>query len=164
MQRFAVLFSEYGITADAAEVEKRYEQFLSEQVYFMPQALQTLKELKAGGYHLYLITNGNASVQHRRLAKSGIAPLFEHIFISEETGADKPSEAFFSYCFARVGRFSKDEALVIGDSLSSDILGGNRAGVRTVWLSDGAAPQNAAAKPDYILPALGALPALLKTL
>ena len=79
-------------------------------------------------------------------------------------GADKPSEAFFSYCFTRVGHFSKNEALVIGDSLSSDILGGNRAGVRTVWLSDGAAPQNAAAKPDYILPALGALPALLKTL
>ena len=54
--------------------------------------------------------------------------------------------------------------MVIGDSLSSDILGGNRAGVRTVWLSDGAAPQNAAAKPDYILPSLSALPALLKTL
>ncbi len=165
VQRFAVLFSEYGIAADAAKVEKRYEQFLSEQVFFMPQALQTLKELKAGGYHLYLITNGNASVQHRRLAKSGIAPLFEHIFISEEVGADKPSEAFFSYCFTRVGHFSKNEALVIGDSLSSDILGGNRAGVRTVWLSESiAAPENAAVKPDYILPALGALPALLKTL
>ena len=93
------------------------------------------------------------------------AELFEHIFISEEVGADKPSEAFFSYCFTRVGHFSKNEALVIGDSLSSDILGGNRAGVRTVWLSESiAAPENAAAKPDYILPALGALPALLKTL
>ena len=165
VQRFAALFSEYGIEQNAAAVEKRYEHYLSKQVFFMPQALQTIKALHSDGYHLYLITNGNAAVQHNRLAKSGIVPFFDRIFISEEVGADKPSEAFFSYCFARVAEFSKAEALVIGDSLSSDILGGNRAGVRTVWLSDSpTVPPESPAKPDFILPALKDLTALLKTL
>ena len=48
-------------------------------------------------------------------------------------GADKPTQLYFDKCFAEIYGFCKEESLIIGDSLTSDIKGGNSVGVRTVW-------------------------------
>ena len=58
---------------------------------------------------------------------------FKDIFVSEEVGYRKPMKEYFSYCFDKIGDLDKEKTLIIGDSLSSDIKGGNNAGIATCW-------------------------------
>ncbi len=80
-------------------------------------------------------TDGTARTQHLRLAASGLQPYFKDIFISEETGSQKPQKEFFDRCFARIPGADPARMLIIGDSLSSDIQGGVNAGIDTCWLN-----------------------------
>lgn len=132
--RYRQLFSEYGIAAGAEQAQELYETNLSIGHYFMPGAEELLQGLY-GKYRLYLASNGTATVQHSRLRSSGIERYFEDIFISEEIGADKPSREFFDAAFGRIPDFKREETVMIGDSLSSDIRGGKNAGIRTVWFN-----------------------------
>ena len=113
-------------------------------------------------YDLYLASNGAAAVQHPRLDDSGIRPYFKGIFISEELGADKPSKAFFDACFAAIPGFRTEEAVMVGDSLTSDIRGGRDAGLRTVWFNPQGREPRADIRPDYTIHALSELPSLLE--
>ena len=69
--------------------------------------------------------------------------------ISELTGTHKPEKAYFDYCFARIPGFCREKTLMIGDSLSSDILGGKNAGVDTLWLNRWGKIPTQAQKPTY---------------
>lgn len=131
-QRFEMLFSEFGMECSGEEMQKVYEKLLAVGHYFMPGAEELLETLY-GTYHLYLVTNGTASVQDGRIASAGIARYFKEIFISQRIGFDKPQTAYFEYCFERIPDFSREETIIIGDSLTSDMLGGNNAGIHTCW-------------------------------
>jgi len=80
-----------------------------------------------------VITNGFADVQRPRFAASGLDPYIDRYFISEEVGANKPDGAFFAHVLEELGNPDPRRCLVIGDSLTSDIAGGNAAGIDTVW-------------------------------
>lgn len=138
-----------------------YEYLLGIGHYFVDGAEELLEALK-DKYELYIVSNGNASVQDRRLKSAGIIPYFKDIFISERVGFNKPSAEFFEACFKRIPGFEKDKAVVVGDRLSSDILGGINAGVRTCWFN----PKGEAPDPDipadYEIKHLSELPALLE--
>lgn len=162
-RRFELLFDEHGIRCAAQDAKTLYEHFLGEGHYFIPHAPETL-QLLSERYHLYLMTNGTASIQRRRLQSAGIIPYFDGIFISQEVGFNKPDTRYFEYCFAAIPHFEKEKAVMIGDSLSSDILGGNRAGIRTCWFNSTHAAPTALATPDFEVDSLTALPALLETL
>ena len=95
---------------------------------------------------------------------SGIRPYFKGIFISEELGADKPSKAFFDACFAAIPGFRTEEAVMVGDSLTSDIRGGRDAGLRTVWFNPQGREPRADIRPDYTIHALSELPSLLESM
>ena len=133
--RFADFFREQGVCADAARREADYERYLGIGHYFMPGALEILEYL-SGRYRMFLASNGNAAVQDSRLDSSGLRRYFEDIFISQRMGADKPSRAFFDACFAEITHFKKENTVIIGDSLSSDILGGKNAGITAIWLNN----------------------------
>ena len=104
----------------------------------------------------------DTTVQHPRLDDSGIRPYFKGIFISEELGADKPSKSFFDACFAAIPGFRTEEAVMVGDSLTSDIRGGRDAGLRTVWFNPQGREPRADIRPDYTIHALSELPSLLE--
>lgn len=161
--RFDILFGELGLARSAREVCERYEEYLGEGHWFVPGAEAVLSAL-APRYELYLASNGTAAVQHRRLESAGILPWFKGVFISQELGADKPSPAFFQRCFAAIPGFSRDHAVMVGDSLTSDIRGGRDAGLRTCWFNPHGKPRRADILPDYEVSALERLPALLETL
>ena len=91
--------------------------------------------MTARDYELYVVTNGVKAIQEKRLQESGFDQYFKQIFISEILGAQKPSPVFFKRAFAQIDDFDKDKALIIGDSLSSDMLGGQNAGIDTLWLN-----------------------------
>ena len=162
-RRFDLLFAELGVGCDSQEVCDLYESFLAEEHDFIPGALELLEALSPR-YSLHLATNGASTVQRRRLADAGILPYFQNIFISEEVGFHKPSPAFFLACFAAIPGFDHTSALMVGDSLTSDIRGGRNAGLRTCWFDHLGRPYRPDILPDYTVAALDQLPALLDTL
>lgn len=132
VQRFSYLFRELGLQANAESCQELYEDYLCIGHYFLDGAQELLEYLHPK-YQLYLASNGTAKVQDARLESSGIAHYFSDIFISQRMGADKPSIEFFHRAFARIPNFDPEKAMIVGDSLTSDIRGGNNAGIATCW-------------------------------
>ena len=162
-RRFELLFAELGLGEPDAGFNGRYESYLEVGRWRIPGALELLEAL-ALKYRIYAASNGSGMVQNRRLDASGIRPFFQGIFISEEIGFDKPSAAFFDACFAQIPDFRKDEAIMIGDSLTSDIRGGRNAGLRTCWYNPRKLAPRPDIQPDFQVFALEEIPALLETL
>ena len=160
--RFAELFRELGSPADPRASAQAYMENMSSVHDYLPGAEDALKVL-AKKYRLFLVSNGTASVQQRRLRDAKLYPYFEKVFISQIVGVNKPAKAFFDRCFAQIPDFDPAKALMVGDSLTSDIQGGKNAGVATCWVN----PSHAAAGdicPDYEIEALHQLENLLESL
>ena len=162
-RRFDLLFAELDIARSSQEICDCYESFLAQGHFFVPGAPELLETL-APRYNLYLASNGAAAVQRSRLKSADMERYFKGIFISEEMPADKPSPAFFKACFSTIPDFEPAAALMVGDSLTSDIRGGRDAGLRTCWFNPEGSPSRPDIHPDYIVPSLADLPALLYTL
>lgn len=131
--RFDDLFREFGFSGDAVEFDRYYRNELSKIAELIDGADKLLIRLKEKGYQIYYVTNGTREVQWPRLKKSGLEQLADGIFISEEIGFQKPEKAYFDIVFSNIPHFQKEEAVMIGDSLTSDILGGVNTGLDTVW-------------------------------
>ena len=161
--RFELLFEELGLPHSGEAACRRYEELLCEGHWFMPGAERLLEELK-GDYRLFIVSNGSAKVQAARLASAAIGPYFEQIFISEEVGAEKPTRAFFDRCFARIPDWDPARAILVGDSLTSDIRGAKNAGMLSVWYNYRGRSGRAEIRPDYEISDLAELPPLLARL
>ena len=160
-RRFALLFDELGVARSSVQAKEIYEHLLGVGHYFIPGAPELLAAL-APCYDLYLVSNGTASVQESRLESAGIKPYFRDIFISQLIGADKPQKAFFDRCFTQIPSFSHEEAIIVGDSLTSDMRGGINAGIRTCWFNPHHKPHRVDIPVDYEIAELSELPALLE--
>ena len=159
--RFTIFFSEIGSSIDSRTARDIYEYKLGCGHYFIEGA-ETLLELLYGKYSLYLASNGTESVQTRRIASSDIGKYFDGIFISQAIGADKPSSEYFERCFSRIPGFSKSEAIIIGDSISSDILGGKNAGIKTCLYNPKNKENTTGIIPDFEVRSLAEIPGLLE--
>lgn len=162
--RFAKLFAHFGIEKDGAYLADRYQFFLSKQGQTFPGVEDLLKKLIRKGYELYGATNGITFIQTGRLEQSGIAPFFKEIFISEQLHTQKPDAAFYEKIGARIPNFDKDHALMIGDSLSADIQGGNNAGIDTIWYNPHHLENMTQARPTYEVDSYQALLEILDKL
>ena len=162
VQRFAVLFQELGIDVDATACARAYEKNLSIGHYFLPGAEEAVERLSKK-YRLFLASNGTSHVQHGRLKSANLYRFFEKVFISHEIGHNKPSIEYFQACFAQIPDFDLSKAMIVGDSLSSDMKGGINAGLKTVWFNPGHA-SSGDLKPDYEIENLTQLEALLEKL
>lgn len=162
LRRFSDLFSEQGMEVDAAECARLYARNLSVGHYFLPGAQEAMERLSQK-YRLFLASNGTADVQRSRMASADLYRFFEKIFISQEVGHNKPAKEYFDLCFARIPGFDPQKAMIVGDSLTSDIQGGINAGIRTCWVNPKHDPGRADIRPDYQIEALHQLEALLET-
>ena len=156
VERFEILFDELGIQEDAAAFENEFRKGLEEHPIWMDGAEELLLKLRPA-YEIYIVTNGVASTQRRRIALTGLDRYVDDIFISEEVGAQKPQQAYFDHVLAHIGPCDKNEVLLIGDSLSADILGANRAGIPACWFNPGSQPLRGDAKPDFEIRVLSEL-------
>ncbi len=161
--RFATLFRELGVEADAALCAARYGENLAQGHYFMPGAYETIQKL-FGKYRMYIASNGTKKVQESRLRSANISHFFEDIFISQDLKSNKPDKAFFDACFERIPDFCYAETMIVGDSLTSDILGGINAGITTCWVNPQHKPAENGIRPDYEIESLSQLPGLLASL
>jgi 2-haloacid dehalogenase len=131
-RRFEILFSELGVEISPSETQETYARLLGSCHKFLDGGEELLREFeRLGKYDLYIASNGIYIVQEPRIRESGISKYFKDIFISEKIGFNKPSVEFFESCFDKIDGFKRDEAIIVGDSLSSDIQGGINAGIKT---------------------------------
>ena len=124
----------YGFDADASAMSDYYPVTLATKSYLMDGALDICRYLY-GKYRLFVVTNGKKSVQDGRFDPSPLAPMFEAVFVSEEIGFEKPRREFFDAVASAIDGFNIDEAIIIGDSLTSDIAGGINYGIDTCWFN-----------------------------
>jgi len=136
--RYALFFELEGITESSEGFEQLYRANLSDEHQMMDGAIDILEYCSAK-YPLYIVTNGISATQYKRIDDSGIAKYFKKIYVSEEIGYSKPDKSYFDYCMTDAGLTDPAEILIIGDSLSSDMLGGINSGLKTCWMNpDGA--------------------------
>jgi len=131
--RFITLLDYLKREGDVKAIAEDYFFYLSEGYFTVDGATEILQYLKSRGYKLYITTNGVSVTQFKRIHNSGIEDLVDGIFVSEDTGHKKPEKEYFDYIFERIPEKDKSKILIIGDSQSSDILGGINSGIDTCW-------------------------------
>ena len=160
-QRFAVTFRHFGMEVDCVACARAYEKNLSVGHYFLPGAEEAV-DILSKQYRLFLASNGTASVQKGRLTSANLYRFFEKVFVSQEIGYNKPAREYFEGCFAQIPGFDPKKAMIVGDSLTSDILGGINAGMATCWVNSTGMPGRDDIQPDYEIQSLAQLPEKLK--
>lgn len=159
-ERFRRYLAITGERADPEALNRDHLRALGEGAMLLPGAEELCRVLSRD-HRLYLLTNAVASVQKTRFANSAIAPYFQGVFISEEVGVGKPDSAYFDYVFHAVPGLARDNALVIGDSLTSDIQGANNAGLPCCWFNPKGQPRPQGLRIDYEIRALEELYAIV---
>lgn len=130
--RFELLFDHLGFDVDPAAFSDSYSRQLGKATFLIDGAEEMVVAL-SGDYRLYIITNGLTEVQRPRFGASALRDHFLDWVISEEVGFAKPDPRIFDVAFERMGWPAKEEVLIIGDSLSSDMAGGIGYGIDTCW-------------------------------
>lgn len=156
-QRFIKYFKHHNITVNGHEADECFRDELAKvPVKYFNDTLATLAQLRQH-CSLYIVTNGVAITQQRRIAQTPFDDLFEGIFISEHTGYQKPMSGFFDYVFNHIKPTARSTAMIIGDSLTSDILGGHNANIATCWFNYRNKTNSTAIKPDFEIRTLAEL-------
>jgi len=165
--RFSTFFMQYDLEMDGSLLEKKYRSYLEKGHQVIDGAKDLIMHLHSQ-YELYIVTNGVSKTQDRRLKDSGLYPYFKNIFVSEDTGFQKPMKEFFNYVFDRIPNYIPGQGLIIGDSLSADIKGGQLSGLDTCWFNPTRKENKSGVSPTYEIRKLKEihriLPNLVKTL
>jgi len=131
--------------------------------YVYDETFAVLDELKES-YKLLLLTNGSPDLQQEKLdGMPDLIPYFDAIVISGNFGEGKPSSNLFAHALEQIG-ITADEGIMIGDKLTTDILGANRIGMTSVWINRHGAIRNDDIVPSYEIKSLTELPELIRTL
>lgn len=147
--RFEEFFGKEGIPVEkAAAFNEEYQVRLGDTVFFHDNAYELIKELQ-GKVKQAIVTNGTVVAQERKLEKSGLNKLITDIFISDQIGAEKPSPKFFEKVWEELGPYKKEEVMIVGDSLTSDMQGGNNAGIRCCWYNPKGLKNETSVHVDY---------------
>lgn len=133
--RFREFFECLGIDTSIAECfNKDYQVTLGDHIAFHENAKEMLLKQK-GEYILVGVTNGTKVAQAKKLRLSGLDKIFDAVFISEDVGYEKPNPKYFEHVFKVMNIKNKKEVLLIGDSLTSDMKGGENVSIDTCWFN-----------------------------
>lgn len=147
VERFKRLFLKHGLDIDADVFSRAYLGNLGKEIHLMPGAVEVCEKL--GGCRLAIITNGFTTVQTARIGGSPLCNTFETLIVSQEAGFQKPDRGIFDYAFSKLKITDKSKALIVGDSLTSDIQGGLNYGMDTCWYNPQQKGNNLGIKPTY---------------
>lgn len=157
--RFSETLKGLGIAVDGAGWEALYRALLGEGHQLIPGASAVCQELSRT-HRLFVVTNGVHQTQLKRLERAGLRTYFEAVFDSESIGAQKPAPAFFEHVARHIPGFDPKSALVIGDSLNTDIKGGTLAGIDTCWFNRKGQENTVGVTSTYTITELGELMAI----
>ncbi|MGI8386000.1 YjjG family noncanonical pyrimidine nucleotidase [Robertmurraya sp. P23] len=164
--RFSAFFMQYDLEVDGSLLERKYRSYLEQGHQLIDGAMDLVMHLQSR-YELYIVTNGVSKTQDRRIRDSGLYSYFKNVFVSEDTGFQKPMKEFFDYVFDRIPDYIPGQGLIIGDSLSADIKGGQISGLDTCWFNPLRKENQSGISPTYEIQQLKEiheiLPSLVKT-
>lgn len=151
--RWNIILEKLNIVADGPEIEELFEKGIANSAYEVQGAKELLGYLYKK-HQLCVVSNGFRAVQENRLNISGFTKYFDKMFFSEDIGINKPQKEFFDYCFNSLDNPEKEDVILIGDSISADIIGGINYNIKTIWFNkkNENCPDNV--KPTYIVRAL----------
>ena len=146
--RFEMFFAQEGIQTDCAAFNAEYQVRLGDTVCFHDDSYALVQQLK-GRVRQCAVTNGTKIAQQRKLRNSKLDTLLDDVFISEDIGVEKPDVRFFHHVQRSIGDYAPHEVIIVGDSLTSDMQGGNNAGILCCWYNPNGAPVPDHLKIDY---------------
>lgn len=146
--RWNIILKKLGIDFDGTVLEEMFENGVAKGAYAVDGAYELLDYLK-DKYKLYIVSNGFRFVQESRLKIGNFEKYFCDVFVSEDIGIPKPAKEFFDYCFEKLGNPDKNDTILIGDSLSADIIGGINYGIDTIWFNKNNEPLPNNIEPTY---------------
>lgn len=158
--RWNIILEKLGIDYDGTIIEERFENGVALGAYPVEGAYELLDYLY-DKYDLYVVSNGLKFVQESRVKIGKYDKYFKALFLSEDIGIQKPDIRFFDYCYEKLGFPPKNELILIGDSLSADIKGGNDFGIDTIWFNIHAEENKTDTKPTYIVNKLKEIESIL---
>jgi HAD superfamily (subfamily IA) hydrolase, TIGR02254 len=165
--RFQEFFETEKLPMDkAALFNQEYQIRIGDKVFFNDNGAALVKELKEHKIAQYAVTNGTLAAQRRKLAASGLDRLFDGAFISDEVGVVKPNIEFFELVFEsafKVKHYEKNEIMIVGDSLTSDMQGGNNAGIVCCWYNPKGNKNTRGLRIDYEIKNLNELKKIIFT-
>lgn len=165
VERFRRFLKDIHSDVDPVRMNRAYLNNLSQCSVMMPEALETVRALAEAGAEQYIITNAVSFVNRRRVGNSPLAPFIRETFVSEDIGYAKPDVRYYEQVFRRIPGFAKAKTLAVGDSLSSDIRGGNNAGIDTCYYNpkgkSRAGKADCGVKPTYEAERLSRITALV---
>lgn len=132
--RFQRLFEQCQLESDPKLFAERYLYYLGQGNYLLEGA-EELCEYLHNRYQIVILTNGIKEVQHARIGSSKIMPYVSQVIVSEDTGYAKPDPRIYEYACEKAGVADKAQIIMVGDSLSSDMLGGIQFGIDTLWVN-----------------------------
>lgn len=160
--RFIETFETYGMAVNGQEADIVFRDGLARApIKWLAGMTQMLKRLHSQ-YALAIVTNGVTDTQERRMAQTDLLSVMDHIFISDKVGAQKPYVGFFEAVFEVFHHYEKEDFLIVGDSLTSDIQGGINAGIDTCWFNHRHLENQTAIQPIYTIEKIEALKEILE--
>ena len=148
--RWNIILGKLGIDYDGTIIEEKFENGVAQGAYAVDGAYELLDYLYPK-YELYIVSNGFRFVQESRLKIGDFRKYFKDIFLSEDVGIQKPAKEFFDYCFKNLGNPEKDDTILIGDSLSADIIGGLNYKIDCIWFNKNGDDLPKEIKPTFIV-------------
>lgn len=149
--RFQDLLTEFHLEhIDYWKFKEEFQRNLGTIYSYLDDSLTICKSLQHK-YKQYVVTNGVAKTQRSKLGLSGFKDVMKGLFISDEIGFNKPDKRFFDYCLEHVAEKNINNILIVGDSLTSDIKGGNTVGIRTCWYNPMGKPPEKGYQVDYTI-------------
>lgn len=146
--RWNIILGKLGIDYDGTIIEERFENSVAKGAYPVEYAYELLEYLYKK-YDIYVVSNGFRFVQESRVRIGKYDKYFKELFLSEDIGIQKPDIRFFDYCYEKIGCPPKEDLILIGDSLSADITGGNNFGIDTIWFNKNNDSPSEIVKPTY---------------
>lgn len=151
LDRFSEFFQKEDICCDhVKEFNAEYQVRLGDKIFFNDNSKDLLERLN-GRVKQYAVTNGTYIAQKRKLENSGLDVLFDDVFISDQIGFEKPDIRFFEYVWKKTGIYDEKDILIVGDSLTSDMQGGNNAGIHCCWYNPENLENNTTVKIDFLI-------------
>jgi len=147
--RFVQLFKELDVQHDPIEFNAKYLYELGKCAFLIDGALDICKNIAVRGKQLFIVTNGFLASQESRQRHSPIKEYISGAFISETIGHKKPSQEYFEHVFSHMPQAKKENIIIVGDSLSADIAGGNAAGIDSCWFNIHGIENRTKAAPTY---------------
>lgn len=124
---------------DTHSIAEEYDGYLAQQGDLIPHAEEMLRDISAR-LPIAIVTNGTVDIQYGRINPSPIRPYIRHVIISEEVGHRKPEPRMIHLALEKLGIDNPSDALMIGDSLTSDMPAARDAGVDFLWFNPGGRP------------------------